>query len=195
MRKTDMHTIHHKWINLILNGTIALALGLLFIFLPQNMVEILIKVTGALLGIAGVVMLLMTYFHSKTQGAVNIFYLIQGILNIIIGISMVAQPQLMLQFIFFGIGIWTLAVGLFQIIYAIQIRKVVNSAIYLLGNGIAFVIVGIVLIVDYRIVTDILLMILGSVLSLLGLILIYFGFKVYKQGKDLPPDHNLPAEK
>ena len=180
-----METTRLKSASLAINGTISVAIGMLFIFLSEEMFDIFVTAAGAALSLAGFIMLVFTYFHNKQHGVVNVAFIIQGVLNLAVGITMITQPDFMLHFIFFGIGLWTLAIGFFQIIYALQVRKIVNSGIYLLVNGIVFAGIGAMLIVNYQAMVHSLIMIVGIMLSLLGFILLYFSLIVHKHNSRL----------
>ena len=178
-----MTTTRLKSASLAINGIIAITLGILFIFMPEEMADTFVKVIGALLGASAIIMLIFAYFHNKTHGVANVALVIQGVINLGLGLTMVLNPQLMLQFIFLGVGIWTLAIGVFQIIYALQVRKIVNSGIFLLVNGIAFGGIGSVLILDYQSVLHPVLLIIGGGLTILGTVLIVFSIKVQLYNK------------
>ncbi len=83
----------------------------------------------------------------------------------------------------FVIGVWALATGVYQIVFAIKVRKIVNSGMFLLGNGIAFAGLGAIMVIDPMEVIKTLMLVIGSVINLLGFILLYFSFIVYRFNK------------
>jgi len=182
-----------KWTGLAINGVVAIAIGMVFIFLPQALVSTIVKVIGAILGLSGVSLLLYNFFNKK-RGVYNVYHIFQGVLNLAVGIIMITNPQLMVKFIFFIIGLWTLAIGLFQIVYALRVRKVVNSGMFLLGNGIAFLGLGLIMIINPIAVINSMLVVIGAVIALLGFILVYFSFLVYKAGKLTPYEEVIDAK-
>lgn len=175
-----------KWSVLAINGAVALTIGLVFIFLPQTLTLTIVKILGAILGVTGIVMLFITFFKQKHNGAINLYFVIQGVLNLALGVIMIFQPKLMLDFIMLVIGIWALAIGLFQILYAIRLRKIVNSGVFLIASGVMFFGIGITMIAYPETVITTLLTITGIIISILGVILLYFSYIVYKQTKETP---------
>ncbi len=175
-----------KWTGLAINGGVALVVGLVFIFLPQTLTLSIVKILGIILGITGITMLFVTFFKQKHNGAVNFYFIIQGVLNLALGAVMLFNPQLMIKFIMLVIGIWAIAIGLFQILFAIKVRKIVNSGIFLIASGIMFVGIGFTMIMYPETVITTLLSIMGIVISALGVILLYFSYLVYTQNKETP---------
>ena len=175
-----------KWTGLAINGGVALIVGLIFIFLPQTLTLSIVKILGIILGITGITMLFVTFFKQKHNGAVNLYFVIQGILNLALGVIMIFNPKLMLDFIMLVIGIWALAIGLFQILFALKLRKIVNSGIFLIASGIIFVGIGITMIMYPETIVTTLLSIMGIIISILGVILLYFSYLIYKQNKETP---------
>ena len=172
-----------KWTGLAVNGLVALVIGVVFIFLPQELIVTIVKIIGIVLGIAGVGLLAYTFFNNKKKGVFNAYNIFQGILNLAVGVIMIVEPERMVDFIFFIIGLWTIAIGLFQVVYALRVRKIVNSGMFLLGNGIAFSGLGLIMILNPEAVINTMLAVIGGIIALLGIILIYFSFLVYKANK------------
>ncbi len=173
-----------KWSNLAINGGVALIIGLVFIFLPHTLSLTIVKILGIILGITGITMLFATFFKQKHNGATNFYFVIQGVLNLGLGAIMIFNPKLMINFIMLVIGIWSLAIGLFQILYAIKIRKIINQGIFLLISGVLFIIIGITMIISPELVIATLLSIIGIFVSILGVILLYFSYLIYKYNKE-----------
>ena len=172
-----------KWTGLAINGGVSLSIGLIFIFMPQGFILSIVKILGVVLALSGIGMLFFSFFNHKSKGTLNIYYLGQGILNLALGAIMAFQPELMVDFIMFAIGIWAIAIGVFQIVYALKVRKIVNSGMFLLANGIIFIGLGAMMIMDPETVINTMLAIIGSIIGLLGIILLFFSYKVYQLNK------------
>ena len=175
-----------KWTGLAINGAIAFVIRLVFIFLPKNFTASIVMVLGLVLASSGFIMLFFSFFRREHQLVVNVYLIIQGILNLAIGAIMFVSPNLMIDFIMFVLGIWALIIGLFQVFYAVRIRKIVNSVMILLVSGLIFVGLGLMMIINPEVVLHSLLSIVGFVISLLGVILLYFSFAIYKNNRITP---------
>jgi len=189
-----MYSSNPKWTGLAINGAIALMIGLIFIFLPQHFTESIIKLLGIVLSVSGIVMLFFSFFRKQHQGVINIYLIVQGILNLALGIIMFINPDLMIDFIMFVIGLWALIIGLFQIFYAIKVRKLVNSGMLLIANGIIFIGLGLMMLINPDVVLHTLLRIIGFLISFLALALLYFSFIIYKNNK-ITPSIDLSEQK
>lgn len=172
-----------KWIGLALNGTVAIIIGLIFIFMPHQFITSIIKIIGLILAVSGAVMLFFSFFRNKSKGALNIYYIAQGIINLAIGIIMFVNPVLMIDFLLFVIGLWALAIGVFQVIYALRVRKVINSGFFLLANGLMFIAIGLIMVIEPEFIITAMLAITGGIVGFLGLIILFFSFLVYQHNK------------
>ena len=181
-----MKTRTTKWTGLAINGAVALIVGLIFIFIPHTLTLTIIKIIGLVLGITGIIMLFVTFFKQKHNGVINIYFIIQGVINLALGSIMTFNPQLMLNFIMLVIGIWALVIGLFQILFALKVKNFRNSGIFLLTSGITFIGIGITMIMYPKMVITTLLLIIGVVISILGVIILYSSYLIYKLNKETP---------
>jgi len=172
-----------KWSGLAINGLVALVIGVIFIFVPHTFTLAIIKGLGIILGISGLSMLFVTFFRKQNKGAINFYFVLQGILNFALGTIMFFKPNLIVDSIMLVIGLWALAIGFLQIIYALRIRKFVGKNIFLIANGIAFIGLGLIMILNPFIVIRTMLTIVGSIVIFLGIILLYFSYMVYKANK------------
>lgn len=172
-----------KWTGLAINGVVAFLVGLVFIILPQTLIETMIKFLGVIVGLSGLTMLIFQFFNKKSQGQINIYYLFQGIVNLGLGILMVARPSFLVQFIFFAIGLWALIIGAFQVVFALNNRRQIQSNLFLLINGILFSALGLLMIFYPDFVMNTILELFGAIVSLLGVVLLYFSFLVRKQNQ------------
>ncbi len=178
-----MNIRNPKWTGLAINGAVAVAIGAIFIFMPKELINSIVKILGVVMGLAGIAMLFFTFFKQKSKGVLSTYYLIQGVVNLALGAIMFLNPTLMVDFVMFVIGVWAVAIGVFQIIFAINVRKIVNSGPFLLGNGIVFIGLGLMMILSPETVINTMLAILGSIIGLLGFILLYFSYLIHKQNK------------
>ena len=175
----------YKWSALLINGTIALAIGLIFVFLPYQLIETSVMLIGIVLGLSGVSLLLYTFFNNRKTGLVNSYNLLQGVLNLAVGLAMAGFPDKLIQFVFFIIGLWILAIGLFQIVYAFKLRKVTPTTWHLMAiNGLAFSILGLLMMFNPEFIISTALTLMGLLISLLGIVLLFLGWTVYKSNTE-----------
>lgn len=172
-----------KWTGLAYNGAVAVCIGLLFIFVPQEFVLTIVQIIGVLLGLTGLMMLAANFFRKKSKGPINVYYLFQGFLNLGFGGIMLVNPEGMIDFLMLIVGLWALAIGLFQFVTAVQMRKLQRSGNFLLINGLAFIVIALLMILNPQLIITTLMALVGALVSLLGVILLYFAYLLYQKQK------------
>jgi len=172
-----------KWTGLAYNGAVSVCIGLLFIFIPQEFIHTIVQVIGAVLGTTGLLMLAANFFRKKSKGAINAYYLFQGLLNLGFGGIMFFNPEGMIDFLMLIVGLWALAIGLFQFVTAIQMRKLKRSGNFLLVNGLAFIFIALLMIFNPQLIISTMMALIGALVLLLGVILLYFAYLLYQYQK------------
>ena len=140
-------TLSNKWVNLVINGIIALVIGSIFIFVPQAVYKTIIIILGVLLLLAG----LGFVFYANRKGSVptaqgRVVWNVQGLLNLAIGLFMIFEPQLLYNFIMIFVGIWLIVAGAIQLYDSHQIRNVIAHYRIMMFWGFIDIALGLVII-------------------------------------------------
>jgi uncharacterized membrane protein HdeD (DUF308 family) len=140
-------TLSNKWVNLLINGLIALVIGSIFVFVPESIYTTIIIILGVILLLSGIGFV----FYANKKGAVpssqgRIVWTIQGLFNIGIGVFMMMKPVLLYNFIMTFVGIWLIVAGAIQLFDSHQLRNVMNHYRVLMVWGFINIALGLVVI-------------------------------------------------
>ena len=103
-------------------GLVFVALGVIMLIWPDKSLKILCIVLGVLFAIVGLVMV-MTYILSKRDDA-HSFILLSGLIQIALGIALMAKPEFFIEVFQIFIGIIMLYGCVLMFIHAYQLKNV-----------------------------------------------------------------------
>ncbi|MCK5856326.1 MAG: DUF308 domain-containing protein [Bacteroidales bacterium] len=138
-------SLSNKWISLFVNGIIALIVGTVFIFVPEAVYVTIIQVFGALLLIGGIGFI-FSVVRKNAEGGMHIMGIVQGIINIGVGIFMILQPGLIFKFTMTFIAIWLIISGAIQLYDSHSMRNVMNHYKILMIWGFINIALGVIII-------------------------------------------------
>jgi uncharacterized membrane protein HdeD (DUF308 family) len=133
-----------SWWALALRGLLAIIFGVLVLRWPGLSIEILVLFFGANALIDGVLALVAAVRGSATGGRWW-GMLLQGILGIATGIITFLMPGLVAIVLLFLIAAWAIAIGVFEIIAAVRLRKEIEGEWLLALRGILAIVFGVAL--------------------------------------------------
>ena len=139
------HALSNKWVSLFINGIIAAIFGTIFVFVPKAVYVTIIQVLGALLLLGGVGFIISAV-RRKTEGNIHVMAIIQGLLNIGVGIFMLLQPQLIFNFTMTFVAIWLVVSGAMQLYDSHSMRNVMNHYKILMVWGFINIGLGVIII-------------------------------------------------
>jgi uncharacterized membrane protein HdeD (DUF308 family) len=105
---------------------------------------------------------------------------VEGVLNVILGIFMLGSPEVTIFFAVFYLGIWSVMSGVTRIAMAIQLRKEIKGDFWIALSGTISILFGLLIISNPGVGAATLVRMLGLFALLAGIILIVFGFKMKK---------------
>lgn len=165
------------WWTILLRGIIALLFGIAAFVWPGMTILFLISLFGvyALLdGIISVIIGIAQYGQQERWWAT----LLQGIAGIVVGLLTFLWPQVTGLILLFFIAAWAILTGLFQIVAAIRLRKVIVGE-WLLGlSGAISVLFGITLFVYPAAGALAVIWMIGIFAILNGLLLIFLSLRI-----------------
>jgi uncharacterized membrane protein HdeD (DUF308 family) len=130
-----------NWWLFLLRGVIALIFGVAALFFPQAAFLSLVLVFGAFALVDGIFAIIAAF----TGGAKseNWWWLIlEGLFGVLIGILTIWQPAAMGLAWIFMIAAWAIVTGVFEIVTAIRLRKVMTGEWALILGGVISIIFG-----------------------------------------------------
>lgn len=169
-----------RWWVLLLRGIAAVGFGLLAIVRPDiglATLVILFGITALMDGISGVVL----GFGGRAGGTWWQMVLL-GLAGVAAGIVAFVKPGLTAVALVYLIAFWSMARGIFEILAAIRLRKLIEHE-WLLGlSGALAVIFGVLLLRQPGVGALTLVLLIGAYMIALGLISIVFSFRVKSLG-------------
>lgn len=174
-----LHEVGKSWWIVLVVGILSVGLGLLFLIWPGRTVAVVAAIFGIYLLVSGVVQLVQG-FNKELSSGERALAVIIGIISIALGVMCfrdgIANGVYILSLF---VGFSFLFRGIYQLIVGIQ-NKGIEGRGLLITAGVLGIIVGIVFLVAPFESISILAMIAGIWLILLGLIEIFYSFKVKK---------------
>ena len=170
------------WIWAVLRGVIAVIFGVIAISSPITTAIVLATVIGVFAIIDGIIDIVDAIRHRGTSGVGLRVFL--GVISLLFGIIILVWPGKTVGFMVILIAIWSIAIGLLQIIANVGIRKEAPGAwVWGVISGALGVIFGILVLFNLGIGLVALMWMLGIWAIVFGLALIVLGLQVRKAAK------------
>ncbi|WP_143308161.1 HdeD family acid-resistance protein [Chitinophaga vietnamensis] len=132
------------WWIFLLRGIFALVLGVLAIFWPGITFTTLVVFLGAYLFIAGLFSVIGAIAARKTTENWGVF-LLSGLVGVVLGILTLYNPFATGAALIYLVAFWAMIAGLFEIIIAIRLRKLITGEGWYILGGLLTVLFGILL--------------------------------------------------
>lgn len=136
-----LHSLARNWWALALRGLAAVLFGLLTFFLPGITLVTLVLLFGAYALVDGIFNVIAFFRVMSHHWA----FLIEGVIGIIAGIVTFAWPAITALALLYLISFWAIFTGLFEIIAAVRLRKVIANEWLLLVIGLLSLIFGVLI--------------------------------------------------
>lgn len=174
-----LQTYSKYWWLFISRGIIAVLFGLAAILLPGITLQLLVLLVGAFFFADGVLAIVGSFGTRRVEEHWWVS-LLEGVAGILIGILAIVWPGTTLVAIVLLIAAWALVTGIFEIIAAVRLRKVIIGEWFLGLGGIISVLFGLLLFVSPGTGAVALVWILGGYAIFFGILLLLLGFKLKK---------------
>ncbi len=130
----------------LLRGLLALVFGIAALFFPQAAFLSLVLVFGAFALVDGI-FTIVAAFTSNAKSENWWWLILEGAFGILIGVLTLIQPAAMGQAWLWLIAVWAIVTGVFEIITAIRLRKLIEGELWMILAGLASVGFGILVFV------------------------------------------------
>jgi len=179
-----MEALKNKWFLLMANATIAIIIGLIFLFVPEETLATIGFAAGIIVLLSGLFLVFGAFSYAK-KGQNMIFWLVEGLINLSLGIILIINPAWLIQFLLILIGLWALILGVYQLFTGFMHSKEIKNATLLKINGLAAAVIGLILLLKPEMVASFIIQLLGVISILIGAIMMYFAFMMKKAAKDM----------
>ena len=113
-----LDVLTQKWWAVALRGVIAILLGIVALVLPGATLVSLAIVVGAYAFVDGVFAIVSAFGH---RGREAVWYVLEGILGIAVGLATFFFPGMAAQALVFLIGMWAILTGIFEVIAGFEL--------------------------------------------------------------------------
>jgi len=172
---SDRISINNPWIT-ALQGALMVIFGLAALVNPEITLQAVTRFFGAIMVIIGVLLIILT--QSKKH-QLHIFWMYEGIANILVGLLFLIFPQFVVNFFLVLIGLIALVAGIINLwliirkeVYLVALSLIRN--VILIGVGILFLFTpfqGAMLIVN----------IIGAVALVYGILSLVMAYKLFRK--------------
>jgi uncharacterized membrane protein HdeD (DUF308 family) len=170
-----------SWWVLALRGLVAILFGLAALFWPGLILVVLIVLFGAYALVDGVLAAIAA-FRSSGRGMRRSLLLIEGVIGILFGIVALFWPGLTALALLYIIAFWAILSGIARIVMAIMLRREIENEWSIALSGVLSVILGIILILLPGAGLLAYTWLIGILALVVGIALIYYAFRVRRQG-------------
>ncbi len=169
----------------IVAGLIALVAGIVVLAWPDQTVQVVARVVGVFLIIAGLAQIIDALVTHR-QGTYWGLLLLRGLIDLAIGVVAVAWPDITVWALVVLIGLELIIGGIVSVIVSFRTPKELESRSRYLWRGIITIIAGVVVIAWPDATVFVVALVLGIYLVILGLILLWAGFQLGKVERMTP---------
>lgn len=181
-----MEALKNKWFLLMANAAIAIIAGIVFLFVPEQTLATIGFAAGIIILLSGLFLVFGAFSYAK-QGKNMFFWLIEGLINLSLGVILIVNPSWLLEFLLILIGLWALILGVFQLYTGFAHTKQIKNATLLKINGLAALVIGLILLFKPDMVASFIIQLLGIISILIGGVMMYFAFMMKRVAKQINP--------
>lgn len=168
--------LSHRWSNVFINALLTLTIGAVLIFVPEAIYVTIITVIGALLIASGIGFFIFLKKATTLSTKARIIWFSQALINIIVGLFLVFQSELVYDFVIYFIAIWLIISGGIQIFFAPSQKNIVKNTSVILINGVVAIGLGVTILIW----PEFPIKFIGYITVLVGFILLYYSFIFFK---------------
>jgi uncharacterized membrane protein HdeD (DUF308 family) len=139
--------VTRNWWVFAIRGIAAIVLGILAFVSPATTLAVLVFMFGAYLLVDGVALLVALVRGDEAARSHGWAVAIMGVLGIVAGVATFMWPGATALSLLYLIAIWAIAMGTFQVIAAIALRRELDGEFWMVLGGVASIIFGVYLVV------------------------------------------------
>jgi len=171
-----------KWVLILINAILVISFGIMLIFVPVEILKSLVFIIGTVIAFVGLILIFGAFNYTK-ENKNMIFWLFQGLFNMVVGGIVMFFPEASIKFLLILAGIWAIVLGVYQFSVSLLPQIEINGKIWHKINGLLAVIIGILLIFAPEIITGIVLGVFGFLLLIIGCGMLYFSILLKHLGE------------
>lgn len=175
-----------NWWTVASRGLIAVLFGITVLLWPEITLIALVTLFGFFCLISGFLSLVAIFKHRRVDEPWWLL-LLEGILGIVIGITVFILPEITGLFLIYLIAAWAITSGILEIVGAIQLRHQIENEWILAVTGIASLLFGLLLIIWPAAGALSILWFIGIYAIVFGILLFILAFRLRNWQQREPP--------
>jgi uncharacterized membrane protein HdeD (DUF308 family) len=179
-----MEMLSKKWVLILINAILVIGFGLILIIVPIETIKSLVFVVGTIIAFVGLVLIFGAFNYAK-ENKNMVFWLFQGLFNLVIGGVVMFFPEASIKFLLILGGLWAIVLGVYLISVSFITNLEIQGKNWHKINGIITIIIGILLIFFPELIIGFLIQVFGFVLFAIGGGMLYFSFLLKKLGQSI----------
>ncbi|TRZ41952.1 HdeD family acid-resistance protein [Robertkochia solimangrovi] len=176
-------TLTRNWRILILKGILLILFALFAFFNPTLTATTLVMWFAALIILDGILTIIAAIV-SWDERTNNWILIAEGLVSLVMGIVLLVVPQVTLFFISIAIAMWFIFIGISRVFSGYRLRKEIKGEGWVILGGVVAIILGLLIFVNPTLGIGSLMYLIGITALLVGIALIFIGFK-FKKGHQL----------
>ncbi len=179
----ELVKIKSNWWSFSLSGLIAIIYALLAFLVPDETAQIIVKASGIVVGLIGIICLLFALRRKKKMMPWGML-LFEAVVMVALGIVAFFWSLEVQKLIIFIIGLWSAIIGIFMLIVIFSVKDLTNRGFYII-SAILSLLFGVLLMVKPIEAGSVFVIISGIIAMFFGVIMMMFGFAVRKHNATL----------
>lgn len=180
-----MHGLAIRWWSPVLRGVAAIIFGILTFVNPGITLAVLVLFFGVYALVDGVLNLFAAFGRRGEERWWEL--LLEGIISIAAGVVTLVWPRITAIALLVVIALWAIVTGIFELVAAVRLRKVIRGEWLLALSGIASVLFGILLFVYPRAGALAIAIWIGAYAIIFGGLLVGLGFRLRSLQRRIRP--------
>jgi len=177
-----MEMLSKKWILILINAVLVIAFGLALLLVPIEILKSLVFIVGTVIAFIGLVLIFGAFNYAKENKSM-VFWLFQGLFNMLIGGIVMFFPEASIKFLLILAGLWAIVLGVYQFSIGLIAQLEIKGKLWHKINGFLAIIIGILLIFAPEIFMGFMLFIFGFILIVIGGGMVYFALLLKRLGQ------------
>jgi uncharacterized membrane protein HdeD (DUF308 family) len=181
-----LEKITRNWWLFALRGVIAIILGVVALVRPEQMLQALVLVFGAFALVDGIFTVIAGV---AARGSFERWWavLLEGVAGMLIGVLTFIWPNITALVMVYFIAAWAIITGVFEIVAAIQLRRMITGEWGMILSGLLSMIFGVLLFVFPSAGAVSMVWMIGIYAILFGITLIVFAFRLQSLRREFEP--------
>lgn len=176
--------VKSNWWSFVFSGLMAIVYALLALLVPGELAQTIVKVSGIIIALIGVVCLFMA-LRRKRNALLWGMLLFESIVLIALGNVAFFWSAATIKLIIFAIGLWSFIIGAFMLLVIFSARGIMINRGFFVFSAILSLLFGILLLVNPFESAKAFVIISGIIAMVFGVIMMMFGFAVRKIDSDV----------